>query len=81
MAPVKAVDFIRKKAGLEIVWNDSCCDIRWDRSYDQPEERREKADPVTKDPFNYLAGLFVSKIPCARMDYRKDEIDRMTGLS
>jgi len=62
---------IIEEAGFSVEYNDSCLDARWTGLSD---------DSRDQDIFSNLARRYLSKIPCARMYERKEELEQLSAL-
>lgn len=71
--PGEGMFSVIEESGFSIVENDSCLDARW-----EPEERN--GITATGDPFAYLARIYLNKTPCARMEGRKRELEKLEAL-
>ncbi|MEW5816379.1 MAG: acyl-CoA dehydratase activase, partial [Spirochaetota bacterium] len=73
--PGNTIFSIIEDAGFNILFNDSCLDGRW-----RFTPVSEKTPVNNDDIFLHLADLYLSKIPCARMYERKDELDKLAEM-
>ena len=68
--PGKGIFSVIEQSGFSIVENDSCLDARWEPS-------GNNITATDEDPFGYLSLLYLHKTPCARMEGRKRELEKM----
>ena len=71
--PGEGIYSVIEETGFTILINDSCLDTRWD-----PPEESDIS--LSEDPFRYLSRLYLDKTPCARMEGRKRELERLEAL-